>query len=79
MASFKSAITWIAVNDYNDWLINLDPPSLIICMVADLWGKDLWFTVASLHQELERLYPLTWSTQGMPTRHDIKKRYGGPR
>jgi hypothetical protein len=72
MARYQDAIKWMAENDDNEWLLNLDPMSVTASMVADLFDKFDYEVALDLYKELSGLYPATYA--GLK-RQEVLERY----
>lgn len=57
VGSYKTAITWIALNDDTDFLDDEncdDIVSVSCCLVADIFGRTTDEVIADLRKELEK-------------------------
>lgn len=61
VGSYADAIEWIALNDDTDWLRDRDADreggqeSVTLCLVADVFGRDLEQAVKDLRRAMKRL------------------------
>ena len=53
---YRAALEWLARNDDTEWLSDdCGAPSVTLCLVADIYGRDVDKATADLRTTIERI------------------------